>query len=122
MCGIAEFRCRGFRDHPGFLDVASEITAYLKPVDHGQVFISIYEYHGHCLCDPTPEEKSLFLKVVTFLVQNCEELVYSPNDYSYNLRECFLEACSAEEVVERYWPSLATPPMRITVATGRLDE
>lgn len=119
MCGIAEFRCRGFGDHPGFLDVASEFTTYLKALDHEQVFISVYEYHGHCLCDPTPEQKSRFLKVVTFLEQNCDELVYSPNDYSYSLEECSEEVWSPEEVVERYWPSLATPPMRITVKTKR---
>ena len=119
MCGIAEFRCRGFVDHPGFLDVAGEFTTYLKPLDHEQVVISIYEYHGHCLCHPTAEEKAQFLKIVTFLERNSKELVYSPNDYSYNSRECFFETCSAEEVVERYWPSLVTPPMRIAVMTDR---
>lgn len=115
MCGIAEFRCRGLDDHLGLLDVAGEFTIELKRLDHERVFISIYEYHGHCLCEPTAEEKLQFLKVVTFLERSSKELVYSPNDYSYNLRECFLDTCSAEELVAKFWPSLRTPPMRVTV-------
>lgn len=116
MCGIAEFRCKNLQVEVHLLDdVLSEFTYSRKKLDESHELISVEEYHNCCLCDPSDEERQQFFEAVTTLVRHSDEVVYSPNDYSYNPSECFEEVWSIEETVERYWPSLETPPMRITI-------
>ena len=116
MCGIAEFRCKNLTNHTNLLrDVAHEFTYSIDKIGTDRDLVSVSSYHDHCLCDPTPEERQQFLKIIEILLRNSEELVYSPNDYSDDPSQCFEETWSAEEVVEHHWPSLETPPMRITI-------
>ena len=117
MCGIAEFRCKNLAKNMDHLlsDVAREFTYSIDKIDKDRDLVSVTSYHEHCLCDPTLEERQQFLKIVETLFKNSDELVYSPNDYSDDPAQCFEETWSVKEVVEQYWPSLETPPMRITI-------
>lgn len=116
MCGIAEFRCKNLRVEAHLLDdVLSEFTYSRKQLDRSHELVSVEEYHSCCLCDPSAEERQQFYDVVATLVRHADKVVYSPNDYSDNPTECFEETWSIAETVERYWPSLETPPLRVTI-------
>lgn len=116
MCGIAEFRCKNLDAKScGLEDLLSNFTFSTRPLERSQLLVSVEEIHGHCFCEPTESERSEFLEVVQRLRQHSEELVYSPNDYSDDPSECLEETWTPREAVRRYWPSLETLPMRITV-------
>jgi len=116
MCGIAEFRCKNLAKDTRLLsDVAHEFTYSIDKIGKDTDLVSVTSYREHCLCDPTPEERQQFLEIIRTLLKNSEEIVYSPNDYSDDPSQCFEETWSAEDVVADHWPSLKTPPMRITI-------
>lgn len=116
MCGIAEFRCQGLSLADNHLrDIMNGFTYFHDKLKGNQDLIVVTQYNRHCLCDPTDQEKKQFLQIVETLAKGSKLLAYSPNDYSGTLSQCTLETLHPEEAVEQFWPSLETPPMRITI-------
>jgi hypothetical protein len=115
MCAVVEIQISGFAlSQSQILSQLSKFKAHCDKNKAGYT-ISIVAYGGTCLCDPEPGFSDDLKALLSQLSGRFDSVIYSPNDYQFPEDKTISACLTPNDIVERYPPSLNTPPMRIKV-------
>ena len=115
MCAIVEIQLSGFAlSESQILSQLSKFKAYCDKSKTGYT-ISIVAYRGECLCEPEPGFSEDLKALLSHFSSRFESVFYSPNDYQVPEPKTISASLTPTEIVEKFSPSLNTPPTRIKV-------
>lgn len=115
MCAIAELHLSGFAlSESQIQSQLSEFKTYCIKSKTGYT-ISIIAYRGACLCEPEPGFSKDLETLLLELSSRFDSVIYCPNDYQNPESKTVSASLSPSEIVEKYPPSLNTPPTQIKV-------
>lgn len=119
MCATAEIQLSGFAlSESQIQSQRSEFKAYCIKSKTGYL-ISIIAYRGECLCEPEPGFSEDLGTLLLELSSRFDSVIYCPNDYQIPESKTISASLTPNEIVEKYPPSLNTPPTRIKVLSQK---